>query len=630
MAAPNLTISLQPMEGAKAVYLELAAPQAGQGGHAMVILRLRIKNAGSTAVVVSGIRFSFPGSSVPPVDMEGVAYALDPDGDDVGPLDALGRIEAGQSATWSNGRVDVDPSEKGEDMRDNMVYLAGPVPPQVLVEVFCEGFSQPATVGKELAKWAIPEPTGSLRFPIAAGDLRDGEFVVGRSWHWANGGASGTQIMSHDVSVQAVTLGAWSELLPGRSGTNDSYRIWNVPIRAMADGTVESFESEMDDNATLGEQKPTPDPVTGNHFWINHGEVRAVYSHLRKGSQPAELLAKGATVKAGQIVGRAGNTGNSTNPHTHLELRRSGTSALRGLAFRNASVIDHTAFVPPGPNDPWVTLSGEGLPKSSAAIWPASTTPGFPVPAAGIAMGGSWANSFWISTSRSAFEARAQQLFDDHGRRLVWVSTYVENGARRWAGIARSGNWANAFWTSNNRAAFEAKAQTLYDQQGKRLVHVHTYLDGAARRWIGIARQGDWGSSFWISDDRAAFVQKAQQLFDERGRRLTFVHTFTEGSSRRWIGLARSGTWANAFWISEGLAPFRQKVQQLFDDEGKRLVHVHTYVSAGKRYWVGISRSDESSNSFWYSSDLDLFTQAAQDLYEDKGRRLIAVEFIDP
>ncbi|MET0448141.1 MAG: hypothetical protein ABW004_07025, partial [Aeromicrobium sp.] len=138
------------------------------------------------------------------------------------------------------------------------------------------------------------------------------------------------------------------------------------------------------------------------------------------------------------------------------------------------------------------------------------------------------------------------------------------------------------------------------------------------------------GSSFWISDDRAAFVQKAQQLFDERGRRLTFVHTFTEGSSRRWIGLARSGTWANAFWISEGLAPFRQKVQQLFDDEGKRLVHVHTYVSAGKRYWVGISRSDESSNSFWYSSDLDLFTQAAQDLYEDKGRRLIAVEFIDP
>ena len=37
----------------------------------------------------------------------------------------------------------------------------------------------------------------------------------------------------------------------------------HVPIRAMADGTVESFESEMDDNVTLGEQKPTPKPVSG-------------------------------------------------------------------------------------------------------------------------------------------------------------------------------------------------------------------------------------------------------------------------------------------------------------------------------------------------------------------------------
>ena len=71
-------------------------------------------------------------------------------------------------------------------------------------------------------------------------------------------------------------------------------------------------------------------------------------------------------------------------------------------------------------------------------------------------------------------------------------------------------------------------------------------------------------------------------------------------------------------------------MQQLFDEEGKRLVHVHTYVSAGKRYWVGISRSSKSSNSFWYSRDLDLFRQTAQDLYEDKGRRLTAVEFIEP
>ena len=539
MAAPSLAISVEPAESGKAVYLELAPAQAGQSGHAMIILRLRITNDESSAVVVSGIRFSFPGSVVPPVDMQGVAYVLDPDGKSK-PLEALGTIAAGQTATWSNGRVDVDPSKAGTDMRDNMVYVDGAAPPEVLVEVFCKNFSEPASVSRDLAKWAIPEPTGSLLFPIAAGDLREGEYVVGRSWHGTNGGAPGTQIMAHDVGVQAVSGGVWSDRHPGMSGTNDSFRIWDTPIRAMADGEVESFESEMDDNVTLGDQDPTPTPKEGNHYWIRHGDVIAVYSHLRKGSQPVELLTKGATVKAGQFLGRIGNSGNSTNPHTHLELRRAGSSELRGLVFRNASVIDHASFTPPGPNDPWVALSGEGLPKAAAVIWPASTTPGFRVPAAGIALGGSWANSFWISTSRSAFETKAQQLFDDHGRRLVWVSSFLENGARRWAGIARSGDWANAFWTSNSREAFEARAQKLFNDEGKRLVHVHTYLDGTNRHWTGIARSGDWANSFWISDDRAAFEQKAQELFDERQRRLTLVHTYAEGTRRRWIGIARS------------------------------------------------------------------------------------------
>ena len=241
------------------------------------------------------------------------------------------------------------------------------------------------------------------------------------------------------------------------------------------------------------------------------------------------------------------------------------------MPFHNGWVIDHASFAPPGPNDPWVALSGEGLPKSAAAIWPASTTPGFRIPAAGIARSASWANSYWISTSRSDFEAKAQQLFDDHGRRLVWVSTFVENGKRRWAGIARAATWANAFWVSSSRAAFETKAQQLFTDQGKRLVHVHTYVDGGTRQWMGIARSGNWASSFWISDSRAAFETKAQQLFDDSGRRLTFVQTYVDGGTRRWIGIAQGGSWANSFWISEGFSAFNDKAQQLFDDHGRRL-----------------------------------------------------------
>ena len=43
---------------------------------------------------------------------------------------------------------------------------------------------------------------------------------------------------------------------------NDDYRIWNKPVRAVADGTVESWSDGMDDNMVLGEfPDPTPSPV---------------------------------------------------------------------------------------------------------------------------------------------------------------------------------------------------------------------------------------------------------------------------------------------------------------------------------------------------------------------------------
>lgn len=146
-----------------------------------------------------------------------------------------------------------------------------------------------------------------------------------------------------------------------------------------------------------------------------------------------------------------------------------------------------------------------------------------PVAAAGIARSATWANSYWISTSRSAFEAKAQQLFDDHGRRLIWVSTFVENGKRRWAGIARSATWASSFWVTTSRAAFEAKAQKLFTDHGRRLTHVHTYVEGGKRYWVGISRSGNWANSFWLSSNLDSFNSTAQELFDDKGRRLMLV-----------------------------------------------------------------------------------------------------------
>ena len=274
-------------------------------------------------------------------------------------------------------------------------------------------------------------------------------------------------------------------------------------------------------------------------------------------------------------------------------------------------------------------MSADGVPKTSVSIWPGSTWPTFKIPAAGIARGGTWANSYWTSPSRARFETTAQSLFDNKGRRLIWVATYLENGRRHWAGIARSGDWANSFWVSNTRRAFELKAQALFDQKGQRLVYVTTYGAGAATRWVGIARSGNWANSFWVSDSQAAFSRRAQELFDESGRRLVHVTTYLENGQRRWVGIARSGNWANSFWVSSSLASFSRRAQELFDKKGRRLVHLHSFVEGRRRYWAGIARSGNWANSFFVSNDLDSFNRQAQDLFEDAGRRLVAVEYLD-
>jgi len=629
MAAPNLAIAIEPQEGTDVTFLPLAPPRAGATACLKLVIRLRITNNEARTVTVTGIRFSFPGTRRPAVDMQGVTLAIDPAGD-VGAADGGGRIAAGTTATWSNGRVDLDTTEAGEDFRDNMVYLEGTPPSQLRVHVTCSGFSEACIVTRTLLPTALATPTAAFILPFASGDLREGEYVVASAKHWANGGANGTQIFAHDISVQRASSGAWSELLPNASSSkNDGYRIWGKPVRAMADGVVEEVVDGIDTNTVLGKFPENVVDGSGNHFWLRHGDLYTLYAHLQKGTLTPSLTV-GTAVRAGQQLGLSGNSGRASKPHLHVVCVRGSTNGtLRGLPFRSARTIERDAFAPPAPSDPWAPMAGHGIAKETAAMWPGTTTPGFPVPAAGIARAGDWGNSFWISTSRAAFEKTAQEQFDEKKRRLVWATTYRDNGRRRWVGIARAGDWASAFWTSSSRAAFETKAQALFTNEKKRLIRVHTYLDGTTRSWMGIARSGSWSSAFWVSDDRAAFEAKAQALFEKEGKRLTFVHSYPEGAKRRWVGIAQGGTWGNSFWISDGLAAFRTEAQRLFDEKGRRLVHVHSYEEGGKRYWVGISRDGDWGNAFWYSKDLDSFNRVAQDRYDEDGYRLAAVEFLD-
>ncbi len=57
--------------------------------------------------------------------------------------------------------------------------------------------------------------------------------------------------------------------------------------------------------------------ILGNHVILRSGRVFAGFAHLAPGSVE---VTTGQPVRAGEVIGRVGHTGNSTTPHLHFQL----------------------------------------------------------------------------------------------------------------------------------------------------------------------------------------------------------------------------------------------------------------------------------------------------------------------
>lgn len=367
MSAPNLEITVQPTDGTRLFYLPIAAKAKGESEYAKIVLRLRLKNLGNTDLTLKSIVFSYPNSDHGDSEMDGIKIAVDPAGE-ADPNDGV--IKAGTTATWSNGVVDLDVSEEGENSIRNDVYLPTPVPSSISIKVSCDGYSEPKKVTMDLIPYVDPTGFGALRMPISKVDLDEGEYLVTSAKHWANGGANGTQIYAHDIGVQKKLNGEWTSLHDGVTKANNSdYRIWGKPLRAVANGVVESCDDHYENNAFPGAERPEGTPGVGNSMTIRHGNITVIYAHLQKDSIPEALKVANATVNAGDIIGLAGNSGRSDGPHLHLEGRDTDTNTLRGLPFRMASVLERSK-INADQSGPWVTLTADGICQDKVAIRP--------------------------------------------------------------------------------------------------------------------------------------------------------------------------------------------------------------------------------------------------------------------
>jgi Peptidase family M23 len=150
-------------------------------------------------------------------------------------------------------------------------------------------------------------PALDLRIP-----LRGGRF------HVAQGGAS--RFVNHHYlhpfqryALDLLKLNAAGIRARGFYPTRlDRYATWGCEVVSPGDGIVAAVVDEFPDRPPPERDPPHP---AGNYVAIECGGATVYLAHLMRGSI---LVRVGEQVRAGQPLGRVGNSGNTSEPHLHV------------------------------------------------------------------------------------------------------------------------------------------------------------------------------------------------------------------------------------------------------------------------------------------------------------------------
>lgn len=317
-AAPaTLSISdVQPVNPANSAGLvvQRVAPPLNTGNASwMLNMDFFLRNTASTSLGVNSVTVSFPGTSIATKTY------------------SIARTLSGKGSSFV-----ILPEDR---------LFPFPVAPKVNIKVNAAK-GDPVSFERPLAEYVNKTPSGGYQFPTA--QTADG--------FWRANPANDS--LSHHRGVQNQrfaydlllvkwdsTKKAYSHLKPGFDGTqNVHYWTFGQPVYAMADGIVRKCRIGLTDNVPPN-KAPKPE-VEGNHVYVEHATGEHVlYAHFKASSIPSSVCSstgsgKSTAVKKGQLLGLAGNTGNSTAPHIHLHLARnfgftnSDGSAAQGLPLR--------------------------------------------------------------------------------------------------------------------------------------------------------------------------------------------------------------------------------------------------------------------------------------------------------
>jgi murein DD-endopeptidase MepM/ murein hydrolase activator NlpD len=144
--------------------------------------------------------------------------------------------------------------------------------------------------------------------------------------------------LPEEFAFDIVRLGDGTSSHHGNGTTFEDFYAYGAEILAAADGRVVAVKEDVtEDPATLRQPDEAfevyaervgayqmqmvasnVNAIAGNHIVIDHGNGEfSMYAHLKPGSLTVKV---GDVVKAGQLIGKLGSSGNSSEPHLHFQV----------------------------------------------------------------------------------------------------------------------------------------------------------------------------------------------------------------------------------------------------------------------------------------------------------------------
>ena len=210
--------------------------------------------------------------------------------------------------------------------RRAVVYINAPVP----ADLPRGGISHELTLGKPGADGASFTISGGTATPDTAAlprlspPLRGGPWVAVYGPGMERGhrrvfyATEGSATLPGRFAIDWMKVDTSGKLSAGDADIPANHYGFGAEVLAVADGTIVAVRDDVPDPATIsGRPRPGIADASGNFVMLDIGGGRiATYEHMKQGAP----VAVGDRVKAGQVVGVLGFTGQASAPHLHVHL----------------------------------------------------------------------------------------------------------------------------------------------------------------------------------------------------------------------------------------------------------------------------------------------------------------------